>query len=114
MESADAVAVLAALGQITRLEVFKLLVREEPNGVASSDIAAKLDVPRNTMSSHLRILESAGLVRSERSSRQIFYRAELPQLAQLTSFLLEGCCGNRPELCGPVLGNILAQISSCT
>jgi len=102
MESEVAILALAALAQPTRLDVFKLLVKHEPAGLAAGDIARALAVPQNTMSAHLAILARAGLVASERKSRSIIYRANLVRFQALTSFLVEDCCGGRAELCAPV------------
>ncbi len=101
MESEKAILSLAALAQSTRLAVFRLLVRHEPDGLAAGDIAKVLAVPQNTMSAHLAILARAGLVMSERKSRSIIYRANLAAFRGLTSFMLEDCCGGRPEVCVP-------------
>ena len=62
MESESAISALSALAQATRLDVFRLLVRHEPSGMAAGDIARQLDVPQNTMSAHLGILARAGCV----------------------------------------------------
>ena len=102
MESEQAILSFAALAQTTRLAVFKLLVRHEPEGLAAGDIAKALAVPQNTMSAHLAVLARAGLVMSERRSRLIIYRANLVAVAGLTSFMIEDCCGGRAELCMPV------------
>ena len=59
---------LSALGQETRLEVFRLLVRAGDRGVPAGEISAQLGVVQNTMSAHLKILEHAGLVRAEREA----------------------------------------------
>jgi ArsR family transcriptional regulator, arsenate/arsenite/antimonite-responsive transcriptional repressor len=103
MDSEVAILALAALAQPTRLAVFRLLVRHEPDGIAAGGIARALAVPHNTLSSHLAILSRAGLARSERRSRSIVYRADLARLRDLTTFLLEDCCGGRPEICGPLV-----------
>ena len=71
---------MGALAQPTRLAVFRLVVRHEPDGLAAGDIADALNVPHNTMSTHLSILARAGLVSSERRSCSIIYRADLGQL----------------------------------
>jgi ArsR family transcriptional regulator len=102
MEAEQAILALAALAQSTRLGVFRLLVRQEPDGLAAGDIAKALAVPQNTMSAHLAILARAGLVMSERRSRSIIYRANLIAFEDLTSFMVEDCCGGRVDLCAPV------------
>src|SRR5262249_60414486 len=102
MESEQAILALAALAQTTRLAVFKLLVRHEPEGLAAGDIAKALAVPQNTMSAHLAVLARAELVMRERRSRSIIYRANLEAFAGLTSFMVEDCCGGRAGLGMPV------------
>ena len=102
MESEQAILAFAALAQSTRLGVFRLLVKHEPGGLAAGDIAKAIAVPQNTMSAHLAILARAGLVMSERQSRSIIYRANLATFQDLTSFMVEDCCGGRAELCAPI------------
>jgi DNA-binding transcriptional ArsR family regulator len=102
MESEQAILALAGLAQSTRLGVFRLLVKHEPHGLAAGDIAKALAVPQNTMSAHLAILARAGLVMSERRSRSIIYRANFVSFQELTSFMVEDCCGGRADLCAPV------------
>jgi ArsR family transcriptional regulator len=102
MKSEQAILALAALAQSTRMSVFKLLVKYEPDGLAAGDIAKALAVPQNTMSAHLAVLARAELVMSERKSRSIIYRANLAAFQNLTSFMVEDCCGGRAEFCAPV------------
>lgn len=109
MESASAISALGALAQGTRLDAFRLLVRHEPEGLAAGEVAKALDVPQNTMSVHLATLARAGLIRSERRSRIINYRADLDQLKSLTLFLMKDCCGGKAELCEP----LIAELSPC-
>lgn len=106
MENNDAIATLSALAQGTRLETFRLLVNREPGGIAAGELARLLDVPQNTMSAHLSVLARAGLVRGERHSRTIIYHAELSTLRDLTLFLLQDCCGGRPEVCAPLIDTL--------
>jgi ArsR family transcriptional regulator, arsenate/arsenite/antimonite-responsive transcriptional repressor len=102
MEQEKAILALAALAQSTRMDVFKLLVKYEADGLAAGDIAKLLAVPQNTMSAHLAVLARADLVMSERKSRSIIYRANLAAFQDLTSFMVEDCCGGRADLCAPV------------
>ena len=100
------VAALSALAQPTRLEVFRLLVRHEPGGLAAGEIAKQLSVPHNTMSTHLTILSRAGLVSSERKGRSIVYRVDLDMVRSFFVYLLKDCCDGRPELCQPLLDDL--------
>lgn len=109
MESDSAIVALGALAQGTRLDVFRLLVRHEPAGLPAGEIARQLDVPQNTMSAHLGILARAGLVRFERHSRSIIYRANLDGLRALTLFLVKDCCAGNAELCAP----LVAELAPC-
>ncbi|HTR13029.1 MAG TPA: metalloregulator ArsR/SmtB family transcription factor [Roseiarcus sp.] len=109
MDSTVAIAALAALAQTTRLETFRLLVSREPDGVAAGELARLLAAPQNTMSAHLAVLARAGLVRGERRSRSIIYRADLQRLREVTLFLIKDCCGGHPELCAP----LIADLSPC-
>lgn len=109
MDTESAVSTLGALGQPTRLEVFRFLVRHEPGGLPAGEIARLLDVPQNTMSSHLGILARANLVRSQRQGRTITYRADLDALRALTLFLVKDCCAGSPELCAP----LVAELAPC-
>ncbi|MDR6873513.1 DNA-binding transcriptional ArsR family regulator [Bosea sp. BE125] len=109
MESEAAIIALGALAQATRLDSFRLLVRHEPAGLAAGEIARLLQVPQNTMSAHLATLSRAGLVRSERHSRSIVYRADLDGLRALTLFLVKDCCAGKPELCAP----LIAELTPC-
>lgn len=106
MENGSAIASLGALAQATRLDVFRLLVRHEPAGLPAGEVARLLGVPQNTMSAHLGILARAGLVRSERHSRSIIYRADLDALRALTLFLVKDCCAGAPDLCAPIVAEL--------
>src|SRR5260370_9483338 len=103
MEPEDAILALAALAQSTRLDVFRLLARHEPEGLPAGEIAKALAVPQNTMSSHLSILSRAGLVSAQRFSRSIVYRADLTRLQAVMLFMLKDCCDGRPEICAPLV-----------
>jgi len=106
MESEKAILALAALAQSTRLDVFRLLTKHEPEGLAAGDIAKALAVPQNTMSSHLSILSRAGLVSAQRFSRSIVYRADLARLRVVMLFMLRDCCDGRPEICAPLIEDL--------
>lgn len=106
MDDIQTVSALAALAQNTRLEAFRLLVKHEPDGVPAGEIARLMAVPQNTMSAHLAILCRAGLIKGERQSRSIIYRANLEQLNQLILYLLKDCCGGRSDICAPLIESL--------
>lgn len=103
MESDIAVKAFSALGQGTRLGIFRLLLREGPSGLPAGHIGSELDVPASTLSAHLGVLEAAGLIRSRRVVRQIFYAADIEGTRRLLGYLTEECCGGRPEICGGLI-----------
>ena len=107
MDISTTIKSLSALSQESRLEAFRLLVRCGSAGMAAGDIARTLDIPHNTMSSHLSILVNARLISPRRESRSIIYSIDFDGTRDLLSFLLEDCCRGRPELCAPVLDSLL-------
>jgi DNA-binding transcriptional ArsR family regulator len=106
MKSEIAIEALSALAQPTRLEAFRILVKQEPDGLPAGEIARRLEVPHNTMSTHLAILGRAGLITSTRQSRSIIYRVDLVSVRQLVMFLLRDCCNGQPELCAPLIDDL--------
>lgn len=106
MNNEQAILALSALAQPTRLDAFRALVRSAPEGMAAGKLAEKLDVPQNTLSTHLGILQRAGLVSSTRQSREVIYRPELELMRELTLFLLKDCCGGRAQLCAPLIDEL--------
>jgi len=109
MDIDSATVALGALAQATRLETFRLLVRQEPAGLPAGEIARAIGVPQNTMSTHLAILSRAALVKAERQSRSIIYRADLDGLRALMLFMLKDCCAGNAELCAP----LIAELAPC-
>ena len=103
MDKKSALAALAALGQDTRLEVFRLLVRAGAEGLPAGEIASRLGTFQNTMSAHLKVLDHAGLVRAERDGRVVRYVADMSSFRDLLAYLMEDCCNGAPEVCQPVI-----------
>ena len=107
MDINEATRALGALSQETRLKAFRLLVRSGAEGIAAGKIAETLDIPHNTMSTHLANLVHAGLVTSRRESRSVIYSIDFEGTRELLAFLVEDCCQGQPEVCLPVLESIL-------
>ena len=102
MEFETAIKRLSALAQDARLEVFRLLVKAGPEGMAAGDVARKLSIAANTMSAQLLILSNAGLVHARREGRSIIYAVDFDRMSALLVFLTKDCCGGRPEICAPL------------
>lgn len=99
MDTLTALASFAAFSRETRLAAFRLLVRHEPEGLPAGDIARRLAVPHNTLSTHLAVLERAGWVTSCRQSRSIIYRANLGHMQAVIDFLASDCCAGHASMC---------------
>ncbi len=100
MESADAVAVLAALSHETRLAAFRFLVQAGPDGLAVGELRELVAIPPATLSAHLNVLRGAGLVEDEREGRVIRIRAGYDRMNALLAFLTDNCCAGM-QSCGP-------------
>lgn len=109
MDNIAALDALSSLSQASRLDAFKLLVRHAPEGLPAGEVARMLDVPQNTMSSHLGILQRAGLVKAEREGRSVIYHADLDRLRALMLYLVKDCCGASADLTRP----LVAELSLC-
>jgi ArsR family transcriptional regulator, arsenate/arsenite/antimonite-responsive transcriptional repressor len=101
MKKDDAVAILAALAQNNRLDVFRLLVEAGPDGMPAGHVAVSLGLPPSALSFHLDRLREAGLVAVRREGRSMIYAARFEAMNSLVSYLTDHCCQGRPELCKP-------------
>lgn len=96
MKISDAVSVLNALAQESRLEIFRYLIQSGPTGVPAGRIGEQLDVHSATLSFHLNALRHAGLISSRRESRSIIYTANFARMSDLIGYLTENCCEGEP------------------
>ena len=103
METKQAIAALSALAHDTRLGVFRLLVKQGPEGLPAGRIADQLGIAAPTMSAHLARLERAGLVRAKRVERWVYYAIDIEGTRRMLRYLTEDCCQGHPELCGNLL-----------
>ncbi len=106
MDTTVAIDAFEALSNDTRLAVFRLLVKAGPKGMSAGEIAERLGVVQNTMSSHLQKLARAGIVASQRQSRHIIYRVDFETVRALILYLLEDCCGGDAELREPLAASL--------
>jgi ArsR family transcriptional regulator len=94
----DAAARLEALGNPTRLAVFRLLVRAGEDGLAVGQLQKRLKIAGSTLSHHLRALITVDLVSQERQGTTLTCRANYRVMETLVSFLVDECCA---DACAP-------------
>jgi DNA-binding transcriptional ArsR family regulator len=92
MKTEAAAERLAALGQATRLAIFRLLVQAGPAGMSAGTIGEKLSIPAPTLSFHLSHLSRVGLIRARQESRFIYYAADYAAMDDLLAYLTQNCC----------------------
>jgi ArsR family transcriptional regulator len=83
---------LAALGHTARLSLLRAVVQAGPNGMSTTELQEKLDIPWTTLVHHLDRLVDAGLVVARRDGKSVFHTADYDALRRLTSFIWEDCC----------------------
>ena len=88
----QAVADLAALGNSTRLRLFRLLVQAGHDGLNVSDLQRLLNQPASTLAHHLAKLTQAGLVQQRRNGREVICTADFEQMNGLVAYLTDQCC----------------------
>jgi DNA-binding transcriptional ArsR family regulator len=98
MKSDLAARRLAELGNVTRLDIFRLLVRAGFDGLSVSEIRDRLDIPMSTLAFHLRGLVQVGLVEQKKSGRTVVCRAGFGALDEVLGFLRDQCCQGLPAM----------------
>jgi ArsR family transcriptional regulator, arsenate/arsenite/antimonite-responsive transcriptional repressor len=92
LDETRAADALAALGNRTRLKLFRLLVQAGPEGLIVSEVQRHLDIPASTLAHHLATLTRSGLVDQERRGREVICRADFAAMNGVLRFLTESCC----------------------
>jgi ArsR family transcriptional regulator len=83
---------LAELGNLTRLDIYRLLVRAGPTGLNIGEIQTRLDLAASTLAFHLRGLVGAGLVGQQKIGREVICRTQYHRIDSIIGFLREHCC----------------------
>src|ERR1044071_4960965 len=89
MQASAAIGALGALAQEHRLALFRLLVQAGEGAMAAGAIAEALGIPNSSLSFHLAHLNRAGLIRQERQSRSLIYRADYAAMNDLVGYRSE-------------------------
>jgi len=94
MKIEEAAKQLEALGNPTRLELYRVLVRAGHSGLPVNQVQERLGIPASTLSHHMQRLVQNGLVSQERQATTLICRAEYPAMAALVGFLADECCAD--------------------
>lgn len=100
MKLDDAAARLEALGNPTRLKIYRTLVKAGDEGMSVGKLQSKLDVAASTLSHHLKSMVIVGLVHQDRQSTTLICRANYDVMRSLVGFLVAECCAD--GVCQPL------------
>ncbi|MGE0231756.1 MAG: ArsR/SmtB family transcription factor [Flavobacteriaceae bacterium] len=85
---------LEALGNPTRLDIYRLLVRAGEDGLSVGRIQQRVGIPGSTLSHHCKCLAAAGLITRERRGTSLICRADYTSMNALVGFLADECCAD--------------------
>lgn len=94
MNIETAASQLEALGNATRLGIYRTLVRAGDNGLPVGKLQLKLDIPSSTLSHHLKKLVEVNLVSQERQATTLICRANYTSMNGLIGYLADECCAD--------------------
>jgi DNA-binding transcriptional ArsR family regulator len=94
MKIEDAAARLEALGNPTRLQIYRALVRAGAPGLSVGKLQGKLGIAASTLSHHIKTLMTVGLVTQERQTTTLICRANYQVMQGLVEFLVDQCCAD--------------------
>ena len=99
MEKQLATTLFESLASGVRLDIFRLLVKNAPDGLVAGEIATLLALPPTNLSFHLKALTQAGLLGVNQEGRYQRYRANLALMQELIAYLTAECCTGNPAQC---------------
>ena len=94
MKIEEASLQLEALGNPTRLAIYRILVRAGNNGLPVGRIQETLDIPASTLSHHCKRLIETRLITQERQATSLICRANYPVMNALIGYLVDECCAD--------------------
>lgn len=94
MKIDDAAARLEALGNPTRLRIYRALVRAGDAGMSVGKLQTKLELAGSTLSHHLKTLVTVGLINQERQATTLICRANYDVMRGIVDFLVAECCAD--------------------
>jgi DNA-binding transcriptional ArsR family regulator len=94
MKLEQAASQLEALGNPTRLNIYRILVRAGDEGLPVGSIQERLGIPASTLSHHCKRLIETGLVSQERQATTLLCRAVYRSMQALIGYLADECCAD--------------------
>ena len=116
MESAKASTLFEALSSEVRLDLFRLLVRNAPQGLVAGEIARQLGIPPTNLSFHLKAVVHSGLVDAEKEGRYMYFcwppafthiSRTLPRMPGLNATAFASISSTCPRPCSSLCGFML-------
>ena len=92
MDEVRAGLCLAALGNPTRIRLYRLLVRAGGRGLIVGDVERLVGAPASTLAHHVAALVKAGFVVQERRGREVVCFANHEAMNRIVGYLTEACC----------------------
>jgi DNA-binding transcriptional ArsR family regulator len=109
MKLDDAAARLEALGNPTRLKIYRILVRAGEEGMAVGRLQERLDIAASTLSHHLKALVAVGLVTQTREGTTLVCHTNYNLMRGLIEYMAEECCAE--GTCPPVAVTRLTKVA---
>ena len=94
MDNDTAADCMESLGNPTRLEIYRRLVRAGTDGLAVGQLQEKLNMPGSTLSHHLHHLVANDLVAQTREGRVLRCTANYGRMTALVGYLTDECCAD--------------------
>jgi DNA-binding transcriptional ArsR family regulator len=88
---------LEALGNPTRLKIYRALVRAGEAGLPVGRLQEKLKIAPSTLSHHIKTLVNAGLINQVRQAATLTCHANYDVMRGLVDFLIAECCADTSE-----------------
>lgn len=92
MKSPAAVSALGALAHEHRLAIYRLLIKQGPEGLSAGAVGNRVGLTPSSLTFHLQTLQRAGLIKQARLGRQLFYSADFTAMNDLVGYLTDECC----------------------
>ena len=103
---------LEALGNPTRLQIYRTLVRAGFGGMSVGQVQESIGLAASTLSQHLKRLVDQGLVRQDRAGTTLICHAVYPVMNALIGYLADECCmdeTSKPRSCATDTAASLAE-----